>query len=75
MMTDTTRYSHLAWCKSQARAHVDAGRLVEAIGSMVADLQKHDGTRMDPVLLGHLAREAMKDLSPASVRKWIKGFG
>ncbi len=40
-----TREEHLQWCKDRALEYVENGDITSAWGSMVSDLNKHDGTR------------------------------
>ena len=39
-----TRDEHLQWCETRAMDYVAQGDLINAVASMMSDMQKHDGT-------------------------------
>lgn len=43
-----TRDEHLAWAKQRAYELLDQGEWVEAMTSMMSDMEKHDETRGHP---------------------------
>lgn len=70
-----TRAEHLAWCKQRAHEYLDRGKVGDALGSMMSDLQKHPeledhaGINLGAMLLlgGHLSEAG-------EVRRFIDGF-
>jgi CO dehydrogenase/acetyl-CoA synthase alpha subunit len=71
-----TRDEHLAWAKKRALAYVERRELLNAHGSFVSDLSKHDELA---VLLKRAIREAHRliggELStPRAMREWIESF-
>lgn len=70
-----TRSEHLEWCKQRAREYCDRGDAMNALTSMLSDLEKH------PETAGHKGSEigVMMILSgmlntPHEARKFIDGF-
>ena len=68
----TDRKAHLEWCKTRANEYLDAGDAQNAVASMVSDMNKHEGTQLDPLL----AMMGMMEMQrgPEAVRRWIDGF-
>lgn len=72
------RDEHLQWCKDRAMEYVTQGDLVNAIASMLSDLEKHDGTSIKgkPALqmLQGLALQQAAQGDRAGVERFIQGF-
>ena len=73
-----TREEHLTWCKQRALEYLNRGQLVDAVTSMMSDLDKHEETKQKPgsalSMLGvFTALEANKG-NRESVRRYIEGF-
>jgi hypothetical protein len=69
-----TREEHLAWCKQRAHEYLDRGDLLDAVTSMMSDLDKHpEFGKTNPFLAmtGMLAAQR-HDLD--GVRRFIDGF-
>ena len=68
-----SRTTHVAWCKGRALLYVDQGRLAKAVASMVSDVDKYAGCRIDTsiALLGLV--DALSEDAEA-LRRWIEGF-
>lgn len=70
-----TREEHLQWCKDRALEYVEQDDLQNAFGSMVSDLQKHDGTRDHIGVQLGMAEMMMGLLSTSEqMKKFINGF-
>jgi len=73
-----TRKGHLDWCKKRALEYVDARDLMQAVTSMLSDVQKHPETAFSETGVGgFLALNGMmlaRDKDVAGVRHWIEGF-
>jgi hypothetical protein len=72
-----SRAEHLAWCKERALEYARAGELKNAVTSMMSDIQKHDGTRLEDQALAALGMVAIFDVElgdRAAIIKWIEGF-
>jgi hypothetical protein len=68
---EMTRAEHLAWAKQRALEYVDRREPVNAIASMLSDLNKH------PELERHAGKMLFLVVKPddgPGVRKWIEGF-
>jgi hypothetical protein len=64
-----TRAEHLAWCKTRALEYLDEGDVVNAITSMMSDMDKHPDTALGRSPLFWLG------LTYATgARRWIEGF-
>lgn len=72
---ETTRASHLAWCKTRALEYVESGDMQSAFASMVSDLNKHPetqghaGTELGMMLL----MSGLLNTAP-QMRDFIQGF-
>lgn len=62
-----TRDEHLAWCKSRALELLDAGKTVQAVVSMVNNLNKHAETSD-----WQAPQTPLRDAD--GVRSWIEAF-
>lgn len=72
-----TRAEHLQWCKDRAMAYVDRGDLVNAVASMMSDLDKHEETKSTGgalAMLGIMAAMQAQNGDQAAVERYIKGF-
>lgn len=72
---------HLAWCKQRAREYLRAGDLLNAVTSMMSDLDKHPETRKhcgrdSPTLapLGIVAALRAQEGDYDFVERYIEGF-
>lgn len=70
------RAEHLQWCKDRALAYVERGDLVNAVASMMSDLDKHEETKAGGVLLqlGLMAAMQAQRGDRAGVVRYITGF-
>lgn len=73
-----TREQHLEFCKVRAREYLDEGDLMNAVTSMMSDLDKHPETRLGDgpgagtlMWLGILA---VNSGDPREVSRFIEGF-
>ncbi len=70
-----TRQEHLEWCKERALAYLDTGDLLNAITSMMSDLQKHDETKLRPDSpLIQIGLMSVMSGDQEGVRRFIVGF-
>jgi len=70
-----SRDEHVLVCKVRARACLDRGELLQAVTSMMSDLEKHDETKQVPGnRLFHLGIMYAQGGDAAGVRRWIDGF-
>jgi hypothetical protein len=72
-MLNRTREEHLAWCKERALEYLDHGDVVNAISSMLSDLNKHDETKLNPTV-GVLGLMYACDNDKDGARRFIMGF-
>jgi len=70
-----TRAEHLEWCKDRAQEYLLEGDVVNAITSMLSDIQKHPETKLKN---GHvLFQLGMMIISEGDIRRaagFIEGF-
>jgi hypothetical protein len=70
-----TREEHLQWCKDRALEYLNRGDVVNAVTSMMSDLDKHDETRLPN---GHPLRAlgimAAMRRDGLDARRFIEGF-
>jgi hypothetical protein len=71
-MTERTRAEHLAWCKERALEYVEDGDLINAVSSMISDMQDLGTDAVNPFLMMIGALDAQAGDAPA-VRRWIEG--
>ena len=72
-----TREDHLQFCKDRAMEYVNSGNLLEAVTSMMSDLEKHLETKSAGTALGALGIMAAMDAQRgdrANVIRYIQGF-
>jgi len=81
LVTDRTYDEHLEWCKTRAREYLHAHDLVNAVISMMSDLDKHPETRAhcgrDSLALnqlGILAAMRAQEGDYDFVERYIEGF-
>ena len=70
-----TRIEHLEWCKKRALEYLDRGDVMNAVTSMLSDLNKHDETKLDEG--GGLTMLGMNAIMSGDVqfaRRFIEGF-
>ena len=73
----TTRAEHLQFCKDRAMEYVKKGDLLNAVTSMMSDLEKHPETSTTQAALGILGLLAMREARQgdrAGVIRYIQGF-
>lgn len=68
-----TRAEHLAWCKARAHQYLAIGDIMNAVQSMMSDLQKHDEIRIDAELLA-LGLSIMLSNNKNLALAYIEGF-
>lgn len=69
------RADHLKWCKERALQYLDDGNLVDAVTSMLSDLDKHPETRLGPgSVLSTLGLHAAMSNDIGEARRFITGF-
>lgn len=69
-----TRQEHLEWCKKRAHEYLERGDVLNAVTSMLSDLNKHEETRQDNPFLAMLGMEAAIDGNINEARRFIDGF-
>jgi len=73
-----TREEHLQWCKDRAMEYVNRGDLLNAVTSMMSDLQKHPETADNGAgalgMLGIMAMMRAQECDLPFVTSYIKGF-
>lgn len=73
-----TRAEHLQFCKDRAMEYVNRGDLLEAVTSMMSDLEKHPDTASTPGgvlgMLGIMAAQQAQSGDREAVVRYIKGF-
>lgn len=69
-----TREDHLEWCKQRAREYLARNDLMNAVTSMLSDLQKHSSTAFKPGTLDLLGMHAIMSGDPQTVQRFIEGF-
>ena len=70
-----SRDEHLEFCKKRAHAYAERGELLDAVTSMLSDMEKHDETKLglrSPLATAALMWAAAGD--HANVVRWIDGF-
>ena len=69
------RDEHLEFCKKRAHEFAERGELLDAVTSMLSDLEKHDDTKLGPDSpLSALAIMWAAEGDHANVVRWIDGF-
>lgn len=73
-----TREEHLTECKRRAMEYVEHGQLLDAVTSMMSDLDKHPETKVASgsvlTMLGLLAAMDAQNGHRDAVVRYIKGF-
>ena len=72
-----TRAEHMQWCKDRAMEYVNNGDLLQAVTSMMSDLEKHPETKSagtSLAMLGLLACRQAQSGDKDGVVRYIKGF-
>lgn len=69
-----TREEHLKKCKEEALKYLDSGDVMNAITSMMSDMQKHPETKFDSPVLNMLGMKAAASGDPVEARRYIVGF-
>lgn len=69
-----TRAEHLEWCKKRAHEYLDKGDVVNAVASMMSDLEKHPETSVKSPVLGMLGIMAATKNDVREARRYIDGF-
>lgn len=73
----TTREEHMQWCKDRAMEYVRTGDLVNAVASMMSDLEKHPETKSTGgalAMLGLMAATQAQQGDRDCVERYIQGF-
>jgi hypothetical protein len=71
----TTREEHLARCKEEAIALLDAGDPLAAVALMISDLRRSDEPFYNTATLRLLIADVLLYRNtPEQVRDWINGF-
>ena len=72
------RVEHLQWCKDRAMEYVKTGDLVQAVTSMMSDLNKHPETASPGgsalAMIGLMAAKQAESGDRAAVVRYITGF-
>jgi hypothetical protein len=69
------RAEHLRECKRCALEYLDEGDVMNAVTSMLSDLDKHPGTRLGPgSVLVQLGMLTIIDRDEEGARRFIEGF-
>ena len=69
------RDEHVAWCKQRALKYLDSGDTVNALTSMMSDLEQHPETKNHAGSKIGLQLMMMDSLSSVpDVRRFIEGF-
>lgn len=73
-----TREEHMQWCKDRAMEYVNRGQLLEAVTSMMSDLDKHPETKTGATgalaMLGMFACQQAQSGDREGVVRYITGF-
>lgn len=69
-----TRDQHLEFCKVRAREYLNDGDLMNAVTSMMSDLDKHPETKVNNATLLMLGVFAVNSGDPREVSRFIEGF-
>lgn len=69
-----TRQEHLDWCKKRALEYLDRGDVVNAVTSMMSDMQKHPETKFGSGVLNALGLRAAASYNVDTARRYIEGF-
>ena len=72
-----TREEHMKWCKDRAMEYVKEGDLLNAVASMMYDLEKHPETSAKVgamAMLGFLAMQEAQSGDRDGVVRYIEGF-
>ena len=70
-----TREEHLQWCKDRAMQYVNDGDLVNAVTSMMSDINKHEETADKGLsMLGIMAAMEATKGNLREVIRYIEGF-
>lgn len=72
-----TRAEHLQWCKDRAMEYVNRGDLLDAVTSMMSDLEKHpetSATKGPLGMIGIMAAQQAQSGDRAAVIRYIQGF-
>lgn len=68
------RAEHLQRCKDRALEYLNSGDTTSAVGSMISDLGKHEGTESSLDVARTLGTFELLNGTPSSVRRFIEGF-
>jgi len=69
-----TRSEHLTWCKQRAHEYLAHGDVVNAVTSMLSDMNKHPETRLESGTLAMLGMVAIQSGDEREARRFIDGF-
>lgn len=69
------RDDHLKWCKERPLLYLDDGKVMDAVTSMLSDLDKHPETKLSPgSVLSALGLHAAMSNDIGEARRFITGF-
>jgi hypothetical protein len=70
------RAEHLQWCKDRAMEYANSGDLVNAVASMLSDMNKHPETKLKGAteMLAMLAIQQAASDDADGVKRFITGF-
>lgn len=69
-----TRQEHLDRCKERALEYLDRGDVMNAVTSMMSDMQKHPETKFNSPALNMLGMKAAASHDTGEARRYIEGF-
>lgn len=69
-----TRQEHLEWCKKRAHEYLSRGDVMNAVTSMMSDMDKHPETKINNPTLSMLGMLAVQSGSREEARRYIDGF-
>jgi hypothetical protein len=73
-MTTRTHDEHLAWCKQQANEYLARGAVIEAIASMLGDLNKHPELKGISEKMAPLGLLIAANRDEQAAMRFIEGF-
>jgi hypothetical protein len=69
-----TRDEHIAFCKKRAHEYLSRGDVVNAIASMMSDLDKHEGTKAGGKAMAPFGLLCAMNNDHEGARRFIDGF-
>ncbi len=68
------RQQHLDWCKKRAHEYLAMGDIMNAVTSMLSDMDKHPETKLKTTTLAMLGMMAIQSGSVHEARRFIDEF-